>query len=831
MGCFSPGKGRFLSPCGQVLVGSLSALGAAVAVAVEFDAALLRQGSSADLRRFEQGAQAPQGSFSLDITLNQQWKGRHVVVLKIPPGAVESAACYSETLLHSLGLDVQRFGDSVREALAGRDACVALDRLGVVASETLDLGNQGLDLQIAQDALRRQPNGYLPPDQWDSGVSAGFINYTFSHYQRQDRQQRSNLQQSFLGGRAGVNTGDWYWRHDGSWQASNTRATRYQAGATSVRTDVPTWSAQITLGDGYSNAGVFPGSAFRGVLLGTDERMLAQELRGFAPTVKGVASSTALLTVRQRGVLLHESTVAPGPFEIDDLPASGLSEELEVSLRQADGSVRTFFLPNQVAPLALRPGASRFEFSSGVWRNDSGRTGPGFIQGSWQQGVDNRFSVHGGAWLAEDYLASAMGAAINSGVGAFGLTHYHSRTTLSSGQSGRGHAMRLSWRHRLSRAGTDLGATLTQSNSADHYSFDEFANGSRRGRARPLRRRLQLSVHQHLGDKAGRLSFTTSDRLNWSGGGRRMGYNLGYSNYLGALTYGLNINREQGALGQAFTNYTFNASVPFGERRRSTLSSGVNVDSLGRSTSNLRWSAVDGEQGQWGYGLAVAQQQGVRNDAGLDATLRHSGAGGQISGSLVNRGGYRQAAVGAQGALVAHGGGVIAAPPLGDSFAIVQAPGAAGAGIRQHPQVRLDQRGYAVLPSLAPYQLNSVELDPKGTAQDVELQLTGQSVAPRAGAATLLHYPTRVGSLQVIEARLNDGTALPFGAQVFDEQGLELGLVGQGSQLYVRSAGDQPKWQVVWGDTEGEQCWIASEPRTEQEQSAIICTPSVRGGS
>lgn len=165
---------------------------------------------------------------------------------------------------------------------------------------------------------------------------------------------------------------------------------------------------------------------------------------------------------------------SPGPFEIDDLYASGLHDDLEVTLREADGEVRTFFVPSQAAPLALRPGSKRFEFAAGVWRDELGKMGPGHLHGSWQQGLNNHLSVHGGAWLASDYLASAMGVAINSGVGAVGLTRYHSRVSLD--RERQGHAWRMSWRHRLTAWETDLGATLTQ--YAGYYRFDDFAQAS-----------------------------------------------------------------------------------------------------------------------------------------------------------------------------------------------------------------------------------------------------------------------------------------------------------------------------------------------------------------
>ncbi|MGV2837519.1 FimD/PapC N-terminal domain-containing protein, partial [Pseudomonas shirazensis] len=77
-----------------------------------------------------------------------------------------------------------------------------------------------LHLEVAQQALLRQPHGYLPPSTWESGVTAGFIDYRLNLFQQQDLQQHSSSRQGYLGVRAGVNTGAWYWRHEGSWQAA-----------------------------------------------------------------------------------------------------------------------------------------------------------------------------------------------------------------------------------------------------------------------------------------------------------------------------------------------------------------------------------------------------------------------------------------------------------------------------------------------------------------------------------------------------------------------------------------------------------------------------------
>ena len=104
-----------------------------------------------------------------------------------------------------------------------------------------------------------------------------------------------------------------------------------------------------------------------------------------------------------------------------------------------------------------------------------------------------------------------------------------------------------------------------------------------------------------------------------------------------------------------------------------------------------------------------------------------------------------------------------------------------------------------MIPALLPYGLNTVELDPKGMSKDVELQLTGQSVVPRSGAASWLHYPTRSGHPLMLHALKVSGQALPFGALVLDEAGRERGMVGQGSRLHVRGDAQRGRFKVIWG--------------------------------
>lgn len=58
-------------------------------------------------------------------------------------------------------------------------------------------------------------------------------------------------------------------------------------------------------------------------------------------------------------------------------------------------------------------------------------------------------------------------------------------------------------------------------------------------------------------------------------------------------------------------------------------------------------------------------------------------------------------------------------------------------------------------------------------------------MAPRSGAVSLLSFKTRTGYPVFLKAVLPDGSPLPFGADVFDEENNNVGSVGQMGLIYA----------------------------------------------
>uniref|UniRef100_UPI0018AC82A7 FimD/PapC C-terminal domain-containing protein n=1 Tax=unclassified Serratia (in: enterobacteria) TaxID=2647522 RepID=UPI0018AC82A7 len=149
-----------------------------------------------------------------------------------------------------------------------------------------------------------------------------------------------------------------------------------------------------------------------------------------------------------------------------------------------------------------------------------------------------------------------------------------------------------------------------------------------------------------------------------------------------------------------------------------------------------------------------------------------------------------------------------------------------------YPGVKIDSRGYAVVPYLNPYQMNDISIDPKGTSSDVELDNTSQKVAPYSGAVVKVKYATKHGTPILVNATYQ-GEPVPFGADIFDSKGNSVGSVGQGGQLYARVAEDRGQLRVKWGEGSEMQCAVSyvlmpvakGQKQAQIQQFTSTCSP------
>lgn len=186
--------------------------------------------------------------------------------------------------------------------------------------------------------------------------------------------------------------------------------------------------------------------------------------------------------------------------------------------------------------------------------------------------------------------------------------------------------------------------------------------------------------------------------------------------------------------------------------------------------------------------------------------LAWNGAYGLLGGDYSYSRAMRQMGVNIAGGIVIHHHGVTLGQPLQGSVALVEAPGASGVPVGGWPGVKTDFRGDTTVGNLNVYQENTVSLDPSRLPDDAEVTQTDVRVVPTEGAVVEAKFHTRIGARALMTLKREDGSAIPFGAQVtVNGQDGSAALVDTDSQVYLTGLADKGELTVKWG---AQQCRV-----------------------
>jgi outer membrane usher protein len=857
----------------SLLIGSMfSGVLAAPAVAAEpkaaamsFDAGMFANGGmpGADFSRFEKGNVVLPGTYRVDVIVNENLQGRRDVRFSAVDGKDSAAACFDRAMLVQLGVDpdkVARGGGSLGAADVAEVAEVAevvnvaerqipegplcgdLDNWIPGATTAFDAGQQVLSVSIPQIFMNLSARGYVDPSHWDNGINAAMLSYNFSSAAATSGDGGT---QSYLGLTGGVNMGEWRLRHQGSqgWNSQRGR-TAYQNTATYLQRSIAGIQSQLVIGDSFSSGQIMDSVRLRGVRLASDDRMLPQSQQGYAPVVRGIAESNATVSIHQNGYKIYETTVAPGPFVIDDLYPTGYGGDLTVTVTEASGRKNTFVVPYAALPQLLRADTTKYSVAAGQLKQYGveGDT-PFVMQATLQHGVSNAVTLYGGATVSNGYTQAKLGTAFATPVGAISMDATASRTSVAGHGTLQGQSYGVAYNKNIPETGTNFALGAYRFSTSGYLGLPDAVNlrdlasrGQDINQYARQKSRLDLSLSQKVGP--GTLSLYGSSVDYWgSRQGRQTSFSAGYGSTWNSVSWNLSVQRSRvqaapldgeqqqsdgvffgpgyqgNNKGRIDNSIMLTLSMPLGRSVRAPNMTSTLTRNSGDQSSNRLNVGVNGslgEQGNINYAVSADHRSG---DGGNSNAFNLSG--GYRGSSALLRAGYSQygdrgqLSFGADGGVVVHGGGVALAQSLGDTIGLVHAPDAEGAGLTNVSNVSLDRRGYGVVPYLTPFQNNVVGVDPKGTADSVELKETTQTVAPTLGAVSLLKFETVSGRAVVLKALQQNGQPMPFAAEVLDEAGQAVGVVGQGSKAFVRGVADSGSLTVKWGATPDGQCSIS----------------------
>lgn len=785
-----------------------------------------------DLSVFESGSQAP-GRYHVDVVLDEQVVDTLDVDFQAKSSGddMQLVPCLSEKQLKNWGIRTELFPD-----LKGDNTGCA--NLGAIPQSSVDFqfSAQRLLISIPQAAISTQARGYVPPEMWDEGITAAMLNYSISGASSRGRGNNSNSDSQYANLRPGINIGPWRLRNYTTWSHDSSGSDRWDTVYTYAQRAIIPLKAQLTAGDSSAPSDVFDSIPFRGAQLASDDDMLPDSLKGYAPAVRGIARTNAQVVIRQNGYVIYQSYVAPGAFEITDMYPTGGAGDLDITIKEADGSEQHVTVPFASLPVLQREGHLKYAVTGGQYRSyDNGVDKTPFGQMTGIYGLPHGFTLYGGFQESSKYQSLALGGGKNMGdFGAVSTDVTQAWSTPQHQDKSSGQSWRIRYSKNIVGTGTNFAIAGYRYSTSGYYGMqevlDSWGNSSALNNRR--RNRMEITLSQTLWNNFGSMTLSAVREDYWNSGRSLESYSIGYNNYWKAISYGLTYtfskNGNDGTTGSA-PSYdkdqmlAFNISVPLDKFLPQTWANySMNASKNNGTTHNVGMNGLAMENNALSWNI----QQGYGTDnVGYSGNLNadYKGTYSEVTAGYAYDKNSDRINYGLQGGIITHADGVTLSQSLGETNVLIKAPGAKGVGVQNQTGAKTDWRGYTAVSNVTPFRKNEVSLLTDTLPDDVELELTTKTVVPTRGAIVRANYVANVGMRVLMTLTNANGQPVPFGAIVTtDDQNGQSFIVGDNGQVYISGLTESGKVNVKWGNSSHQQCTASYHLDVERNNPGII---------
>lgn len=808
----------------------------------------------ADLSHFEKGQEVAPGVYRVDIFVNGEFFKTHDLSFISLPSNDAVSACLTTDLLEEMNVNTASFPAF---GLLNKKACAPLAEIIPDANVAFDVSALRLDVSIPQIALKNTARGYVPPERWEQGINALLLSYVFNGANSKDRSEGGRADNDyFLGLNSGANLGGWRLRNASTWNSGSGSSGKWENVSTYVQHTVIPLKSELTVGDNYTSGTLFDSVSFRGVELASDDNMLPDSLRGFAPTVRGIAKSHAQVTIKQNGYVVYQTYVAPGAFEINDLFPTSSSGDLQVEIKESDNSVTMYRIPYSSVPLLQRQGQLKYSLTAAEYRtSNSQQDEKSFAQATLQWGSPWGLTFYSGAQFSAHYQSQMLGTGFNLGdLGAMSVDITNAKSTLADNSEHRGQSLRFLYAKSLNGLGTNLQLLGYRYSTSGYYTLSDTMYKHMDGYTEddsdnnddiPLwsryynlyytkRGKVQVNISQQLGNY-GSFYLSGSEQTYWHTDEKDRLIQFGYNTSIKDVNIGVSWNYSK-SKGQPDSEQIFalNLSLPIGKwlaggrsgevsRNNYTYAtSNTSMDTDGSYTQNTGLSGTLLDDGNLNYSVQQGYDSGDRSASGsASLNLQSTYGNAQLGYSYSDNGDYQQVSYGISGGVVAHSQGITLSQPLGETNILIAAPGVEGSSIFNNVGVKTDWRGYTVVPNATTYRENRIALDTRSLAQNVDVDNAVVNVVPTKGALVLASFSAHKGGRALIRTTYR-GKPIPFGAiATLDGEKTNTGIVDDGGVLYMSGLPEKGSVMIGWGSGQQQKCTLIYQLTEQQLNSPI----------
>lgn len=791
-----------------------------------------------DLSQFSRAGYVMPGTYMLALQINKSSLPEQAVQFIAPDNDPEaSEACLTSDIVNRLGLTT-----AASKKLSWWHNGECLDPASLPGMSLRgDLGNGALFINLPQAYLEYVADNWDPPSRWDDGIAGLMFDYNLNGQAiRQKVASEESDDKTVSGnGTTGVNIGPWRLRADwqgrmeqqsGS-QSQNTRSLDWNR--VYLYRALPSMRAKMTLGEDYLSSDMFDSFRFTGASLVSSDSMLPPNLRGYAPEVTGVAKTNAKVTVSQEGRVIYETTVAAGPFRIQDLN-NAIAGTLDVKVTEQDGSIQTYQMNTSNVPYLTRPGMVRYKIAAGQPSDfDHHTNGPAFGTGEFSWGINNGWSLYGGALAAGDYNAAALGIGRDLlALGALSFDVTQSRAVLPGEETKKGGSYRVSYSKRFDSTDSQVtfaGYRFSERNfmSMSQYLDARYHDNDSSGSGKEM---YTVSFNQQIRQLNMSMYLNYSKQTYWDQPNSTT-YNLSVSRYFDIgrfknISLNLSAFRTQSTDSNDEGMYV-SLSLPWGESGSMSYDSQISHEGVGNS---LSYSDRINENNN--YHLSVSRDQnGAMGGSGY---LSHEGDIAEITATAAQQSNkYSSLGLTVRGGMTATANGAalhrMGVP--GGTRMMVDTSGVSGIPLRGAGNMtRTNMFGKAVVGDVSSYYRNSVNIDMDALGDNVDTNRSVVQGTLTEGAIGYRKFGIIAGHKAMAIVRLADGTVPPFGATVINHDKEQTGLIGEDGEVWLSGIKPGEVMGVSWEGTE--QCRISlPAPLPVDLESQKMLLPCLISGS
>lgn len=512
-----------------------------------------------------------------------------------------------------------------------------------------------------------------------------------------------------------------------------------------------------------------------GIQFGTNNRLQPYLVTAPLPSFIGSATLPSKVDLLVNGIRRFQGDVPAGPFDLS-LGATRINGagNAQVVLTDVSGRITTLDFSIYDTPLLLRQGLADWSVEAGTVREDYGLRSFAYdddIFGSAniRYGLTNWFTAEAHGEVANGYGNGGAGGALL--LGSLGVLSGAAAVSRSHGRTGHVLQGGYSWTNGIIRIGGEIARA-----SRDYTDL-----AGRHGADYPRER--DVAYAGYTNPRLGSFSLNYVNQ-RYPGNDRFRYVALGWQKPL-SRQWWVRLRAQRELAGEKRTGFlvtlswapgngtNFGASVQTDDRR--TIGN-VYARRSAPLEGGIGWYANGWTDGDEAGGFGQIDYRSAHGEGTLGATVRDD----TVSGFAAWR-----------GSMVFMDGGLYAARPIQDSFALVSTSGVEDVPILLYNREfgRTNAEGRLLVTGLNAYQRNDLAIDTTNLPPTMSVTTTQQQAVPADRAGVRLEFDIRQSRAMLVTLTDRRGGPVPVGTQArYADTPSSLFVAGFDGQIFIEDA-------------------------------------------